>query len=291
MKKYIDDYMSYLIIDRKYSENTINSYSNTLNKYSDYIEKEKIDFRFINETDLKKFLIFLNKINSPKTVSYTIGVIKNFYNFLIIEGVINENIFYNIELPKLANNLPQVLSYDEVDKLLDIVIKDAYSARNKAILELMYSSGLRISETIDLKLFDIDLENGFVRVVGKGSKERIVPLGSYAIKALNLYINNYRDSLLKNKRNDYLFLNNHGNKLTRQGLFKNLKLLLKQNGINKDVSPHTIRHSFATHLLNSGADLRVIQELLGHSSLKTTQIYTHVSRETLKEQYKSHPHQ
>jgi len=291
MEKYISEYLSYLTIDKKYSDNTVSSYGNALNKYNDYIKNKKINFKNITEDDVNKFIKFLHTINSPKSVSYTIGVIKNFYNFLIIEGIIKENIFYNIDLPKLPSNLPQVLDYAEVDKLLDIDVKDAYSARNKAILELMYSSGLRISETINLKLYDIDLENEFVRVVGKGSKERIVPLGSYATKAIKIYINNFRDTLIKNKRNDFLFLNNHGNKLTRQGLFKNLKTLLKEKGIKKDVSPHTIRHSFATHLLNGGADLRVIQELLGHSSLKTTQIYTHISRESLKEQYKSHPHE
>jgi len=290
VEKYIDEYIYYLRVEKKYSENTVDSYYNALKKYNDYLIKNKINFKTINDDMINKFIKYLNTINSPKSVSYTIGVIKNFYNFLIIVNVIGENIFYGVELPKLASNLPQVLSYDEVDKLLDIPIKDAYSARNKAILELMYSSGLRISETVNLKLYDIDLENEFVRVVGKGSKERIVPLGSFATKALNIYINNYRDSLLKKNKNDYLFLNNHGNKITRQGLFKNLKLLLKQKGINKDVSPHTIRHSFATHLLNNGADLRVIQELLGHSSLKTTQIYTHISREKIKEEYSYHPH-
>lgn len=290
MEKYIADYLSYLIIDKKYSDNTISSYDNSLKKYANYIDKKNINFKKILENDINDFIKELKKTNSSRTVFYTIGVIKNFYNFLIIENVVNENVFLNIEMPKLSSNLPQVLTYEEVDMLLDIIVKDAFTARNKAILELMYSSGLRISETINLKLFDIDLENEFVRVFGKGSKERIIPIGSYATKALNLYINNYRDYLLKSKRNDFLFLNNHGNKLTRQGLFKNLKTLLKEKGINKNVSPHTIRHSFATHLLNSGADLRVIQELLGHSSLKTTQIYTHVSKEVLKEQYKCHPH-
>ena len=205
--------------------------------------------------------------------------------------MVGENIFYNIDMPKLEKHLPSVLTYEEVDKLLDINITDSFSARNKAILELMYASGLRISETINLKLYDIDLENDILRVFGKGSKERIVPIGTIAVNDLNKYINEYREKMLKNKKNDYLFLNNHGNKITRQGLFKNLKSLLKEKGIEKDVSPHTLRHSFATHLLNNGADLRSIQELLGHSSIKTTQIYTHVSSEHLKEQYKSHPHE
>lgn len=289
--KYIDSYLNYLKFDKSYSENTISSYRNALNKYYNYIIDKKIDFKCITEKQVYDFLKFLNDFNSPRTISYTLTVLKNYYNYLTIERVVGENIFYNIDLPKLKRDLPSVLSYDEVDALLDIVPHDGFSARNKAILELMYACGLRISETVNLKLYDIDLTNDVVRVLGKGSKERIIPIGNTAIDALNIYINNYRNDMLKNKRNDYLFLNNHGNKLTRQGLFKNLKFILKEKGIDKVVSPHTLRHSFATHLLNNGADLRVIQELLGHSSIKTTQIYTHVSTEHLKEQYSSHPHE
>lgn len=287
----IKNYLNYLKIDKNYSINTINSYKNALTKYYNYIDKKNINFKKINEKEINDFLTYLSKNNSPRTVAYTLIVLRNYYNYLIIEKIVGENIFYNIDMPKLEKHLPSVLTYEEVDKLLDINITDCFSARNKAILELMYASGLRISETINLKLYDIDLENDIVRVFGKGSKERIVPIGTIAVNALNKYINEYREKMLKNKKCDYLFLNNHGNKITRQGLFKNLKSLLKEKGIEKDVSPHTLRHSFATHLLNNGADLRSIQELLGHSSIKTTQIYTHVSSEHLKEQYKSHPHE
>lgn len=289
--EYVDEYLDYLFLDKKYSKNTIASYRNALKKYFDYIDNREINYKNINVGDIEKFLSFLKKINSSKTAYYTLTVLKNFYNYLIIEKVVGENIFYSIDMPKLSHNLPSVLSYEEVDKLLDIKVNDAFTARNKAILELMYASGLRISETVNLRLYDIDLTNNIVKVFGKGSKERIIPIGDIATKALNEYIYTYRNVLIKNKKNDYLFLNNHGNKLTRQGLFKNLKLLLKEKGIEKNVSPHTIRHSFATHLLNNGADLRVIQELLGHSSIKTTQIYTHISDEHLKEQYRSHPHE
>lgn len=289
--EYVDSYLKYLELDRNYSDNTIKSYNVVLKKFINFIEKNGISLKSINESDINDFICFLKKSNCERTVSYSITVVKNFYNFLLTEGVVGENVFYNIDMPKLEHKLPSVLSYDEVDKLLDIDVHDAFTARNKAILELMYSSGLRISETVNLKLYDIDLTNDVVRVIGKGSKERIVPIGNVAVSALNVYINGYRFDMLKDKKNDYLFLNNHGNKLTRQGLFKNLKSLLREKGINREVSPHTIRHSFATHLLNNGADLRVIQELLGHSSIKTTQIYTHVSKEHLKEQYMSHPHE
>ena len=288
--EYALEYLDYLSSNKNYSKNTIDSYENALKKYYDYIDDKGIDFKSVCVDDIEKFLEFLKKINSPKTAYYTLTVLKNYYNYLIMEKVVGENVFYNIDMPKLGHSLPSVLSYEEVDKLLDIKVIDAFTARNKAILELMYASGLRISETVNLRLYDIDLTNNIVKVFGKGSKERIIPIGDIATRALDNYIYNYRNKLLKNKKNDYLFLNNHGNKLTRQGLFKNLKLLLKEKGINREVSPHTLRHSFATHLLNNGADLRVIQELLGHSSIKTTQIYTHISDEHLKEQYKSHPH-
>ncbi len=288
---YVTEYLSYLFLNKKYSKNTIDSYNNALNKFFIFIEKYNINFKDINTNDIENFLVYLKSFNSSRTAYYTLTVLKNFYNFLLMEKVVGENAFYNVDMPKLGQNLPSVLSYDDVCNLLDIDVHDAFSARNKAILELMYSSGLRISETVNLKLFDVDLVNNVVRVFGKGSKERIIPIGSIATNALDEYICGYRNMLVKDKKNDYLFLNNHGNKLTRQGLFKNLKMLLKEKGINKDVSPHTLRHSFATHLLNNGADLRVIQELLGHSSIKTTQIYTHVSDEHLKEQYKCHPHE
>ena len=288
---YINNYLEYLEYEKKYSKNTINSYANALKKYDNFIKKNNINYKYITEKQINLFLSDLRKINCPRTVSYTLTVLKSFYNYLLIEKVVGENIFYNIDIPKLERKLPSVLSYEEVDTLLNIKAVDAFSARNKAILELMYASGLRISETVNLKLYDIDLTNDIVKVFGKGSKERIIPIGNIAVSALNTYINEYRYKMLKNKKNDYLFLNNHGNKLTRQGLFKNLKSLLREKGIDKDVSPHTLRHSFATHLLNNGADLRVIQELLGHSSIKTTQIYTHISNEHLKEQYNSHPHE
>ena len=175
--------------------------------------------------------------------------------------------------------------------IFDINLTDNFSYRNKAMLELMYGTGLRVSELVNLKLQDIDLTEDIVRTFGKGSKERIIPLGEYASFSLNEYINKYRSSMLKKYNNEYLFLNNHGNKMTRQGFFKIIKIIADQKGINKSLSPHTLRHSFASHMLKYGADLRTIQELLGHSDISTTQIYTHITNEKLKENYKEfHPH-
>ena len=196
-----------------------------------------------------------------------------------------------ISSPKREKHLPKVLSEEEIDKLLNIPLNDAFSYRNKAIIELMYATGLRVSELVNLKVNDIDLNMALLKTLGKGSKERIIPLGDYALNYLKLYINEYRSLLIKKNLNDYLFLNNHGNKLTRQGLFKMLDKLANEQGIKTEISPHTLRHSFATHLLNGGADLRSIQELLGHSDISTTQIYMHVSNQKLNEDYhKFHPH-
>ncbi|MBQ9011887.1 MAG: tyrosine recombinase, partial [Bacilli bacterium] len=231
------------------------------------------------------------KQKSARTVSRSISTLKSFYKFLLIEKYININPMSNITAPKISKALPKVLSEEEVEKLLDIELTDHYSYRNKAMLELMYSSGLRVSELITLNVSDIDLDNDLVRIFGKGSKERIIPIGSYAAKYLKEYLLYHRNSLLKNKTSNYLFLSSRGDKMTRQAFFKILqKLAIKQN-IKTNFSPHTLRHSFATHLLKHGADLRSIQELLGHSDISSTQIYTHITNEKLKENFRqSHPH-
>ena len=189
----------------------------------------------------------------------------------------------------MPKTVPHVLNEDEINKLLDIKCENSLDYRNKAMLELMYSSGLRVSELLSLEVNDIDFEMNAVRCFGKGSKERIVPMNDSTYNALKNYIDNYRPFLLKTKVSDYVFINNFGNVISRVGFFKILKKLCKDAGINKDVSPHTLRHSFATHLLNNGANLRVIQQLLGHSNITTTQIYSHLSNESLKEDYKMHP--
>ena len=195
-----------------------------------------------------------------------------------------DNPLTKFKSPKLDKSLPTVLSLEEVTSLLDIEINTPYDARNKAILELFYSSGLRISELINLEMANVDMDENLIRVMGKGKKERIVPFGDIAKKVLNDYINNYRTSINK-KNSTYIFLNNLGNKLSRQYIFRIIKQECIKKGIKKNVSPHTLRHTYATHLLKNGADLRIIQELLGHENLATTQIYTHLDNETLKKDY------
>lgn len=285
---YINEYENYLKIDKKYSINTIKSYIKDLKKYSDFINKN------ILKVDKKDIINFINneKKNdkNDKTINHDIIVIKNFYRYLIKEQIIKTNPSDNIEVPKLKKTLPKVLSEKDINAILNIELKTKLDYRNKAILELLYSSGLRVSELINLKIQDVDLVDNIVRIYGKGSKERIVPIGEFATRYLNEYMNIYRSQIIKTP-NDYVFLNSRGDKITRQTIFKIIKQRLKENGISVGASPHTIRHSFASHMLNNGADLRSIQELLGHSDISTTQIYTHISTKKIKDNYDiSHPH-
>ena len=279
---YIAQFLLYLELDLNYSDNTINSYSNDLNKIAIFFDKKSL--LNLGVKDLERYLNTLSEL-APATVSHNISSLKTFYNYFLKLDKIKYNPCDSIKQPKMGRHLPEYLTQDEIESLLDIEVDSPFSARNKALLELMYATGLRISETINLEFKNLDLEYCIIRVMGKGSKERIVPINDYAIKALESYIQEYRPSLIKDEVNNYLFLNNHGKMLTRQGVFKMLKIECLKKGIKKNISPHTIRHTFATHLLENGADLRIIQELLGHSDISTTQIYTHISNETLHREY------
>ena len=277
---YINDFLLYLKVDLNYSDNTISTYENSLNHLSNYVNKDLLK---LNNKDIEKFLISLDL--EASSVSNYLSGFKSFYNYYVKIGNIKSNPTDSISSPKLVKKLPTFLTVEEIDNLLDIEIKDAFSARNKSIMELLYSSGLRISELISLEFKNIDLSDCIIRVMGKGSKERIVPINDIAIHYLKIYVKEYRHMLVKNEQNNYLYLNNHGKKMTRQGIFKMLKKLCIEKNIKKDVSPHTIRHSIATHMLENGADLRIIQEFLGHSDISTTQIYTHLTNEKLKNDY------
>ena len=250
------------------------------------------DINKIDHNNIREYIKFLNKKGlSDKSVARNISSLKTFYKFLLMEKIIKNNPMEYVESPKLKKSLPMVLSVEEVDLLLDVNLTDSYSYRNKAMFELLYATGLRVSELINLKFNNIDLDMAIVRTIGKGNKERIIPMGDFALESMKEYLMNHWNKLVRKQYNDFIFLNNHGNKLTRQGLFKIIKNEAKEKGIKTDFSPHTLRHSFATHLLNYGADLKVIQELLGHSNLSTTQIYTHVSNDKLKTNYDNfHPH-
>ena len=284
----IEDFISYCIFEKGLSDKTINSYRNDLNIYKDYLKDKGINIvNSIKSNHIKDFL----KIRSNEkttTLAHNLTVIKNFHLYLYKQNITKDNISEYISRPKVRKSIPKVLSIEDVDKLLDIRLETPLDYRNKAMLELMYATGLRISELINLKVNDIDLLEGTVIVMGKGSKERVIPVGDYAVDYLNKYLN-VRYKLLR-EPTDYLFLNNHGRPISRQGFFKILKALLREKGLNEDASPHTLRHSFATHLINRGADLRSVQEMLGHSDITTTKIYTEVSDELVRKEYNEyHP--
>lgn len=286
-KKLLSDYIIELkTIKQRDKDTTVNSYSEDIYKYLEYMESKNISNALdISYNNLLNYLKYLddNKYE-VSSVARKIVSIKAFHKYLS-ENYKVIDISAKINTPKFYRKLPNILTIEEVDNLLDIKLDTPFDYRNKAMLELMYSSGLRVSELINLDLSDIDLNNNYVRCFGKGSKERIVPIGEYSSKYLSIYINEYRDSMKKGYYTEKIFLNNHGKEMTRQGFFKIIKKIAKDKDINKNITPHMLRHSFATHLLNNGADLRTIQEMLGHSSISTTQIYTNVTNDILKENY------
>lgn len=283
----INDFINYCVFEKGLSDKTKESYYNDLCIYKDYIKKDRVED--ISSDDIKGFLKSRSEFEKSSTIAHNLTVIKSFHKYLYKENVVKEDISLFIDRPKLQKKLPKTLSVEDVDKLLDIELKTKFDYRNKAMLELMYGTGLRVSELVSLTLNDIDTTNCIIRIMGKGSKEREIPLGEYSIYYLNMYLE-VRGSMLKGKDDNKLFLNNHGRGMTRQGFFKNLKKILKEKGLSTDISPHTLRHSFATHLLNRGADLRNIQEMLGHSDISTTKIYTHVSDDKVSKDYKKyHP--
>ena len=286
MNENLENYRNYLKYERAYSDNTVGAYMNDLNKYEEFLKKDILES---DTEDLEKYLKYIKNLEST-TVAHKITSIKSYFNYNIKRGIVSVNPADKVSRPKLTKHLPEYLTEEEVGKLLDVELKSPYDYRNKTILELLYSSGIRISELVNIKTPNYDSEECLIRIMGKGSKERIVPLGDYAINIMNDYMNNYRP-LINKKHTDYVFVNNRGDKISRQFIFKVIKKEALKKGIKKDISPHTLRHTFATHLLNNGADLRVIQELLGHSDISTTEIYTHLSKEKIKEDYNDcHPH-
>ena len=284
--KYIEKYLDYLKFERKLSIATIKTYRNDLKNLNDYFKNN--DLINLTYNDISSFVKSLNK-SKTTTIAHHITVVNSFYSFLLNENIITNNPCENIIGPRIAKKLPEFLTEEEVTILLDVKLDTPYSFRNKAMLELLYATGIRVSELINLRLSDIDLHNAIIRVTGKGNKERIIPLGDIAINYIDIYIKEYRNMLLKDKNSEYLFINNAKGQISRQGFFKIIKNECKLKGIKKNVSPHILRHSFATHLLSHGADLRIIQDLLGHSDISTTQIYTHLANEKIKNDYKNHP--
>ncbi|MGB5749347.1 MAG: site-specific tyrosine recombinase XerD, partial [Desulfobacterales bacterium] len=276
----IDQYLNYLLIEKGLSKTTLDSYSHDLLRYHGFLKQH--DFHHISETDtplILKHMIALRKAGlGARSRARHLVSIRGFYRFLVNEKIIKNDPSRLVDLPKLSLKLPDVLAVDDVSRLLKTPdTNKPLGARDSAMLELLYAAGLRVSELVNLKLQDINLEAGFVRVLGKGSKERVVPIGQYAQTKIGFYIENYRKPALKNKLSPYLFIARAGKPITRQGFWKLLRRYADQAQIDNKISPHSLRHSFATHLLEGGADLRAVQVMLGHVDISTTQIYTHVT--------------
>ncbi len=287
-KDLIEKFKIYLTVDRGYSKLTVDEYDYELNKFNSYLKNSS--FESVSSEDITNYIKQNFNTLEANSINHKIAVIRSFYKFLISDLNFKNNPAQKIDLLKTPKRLPKFLTKSEINNLLAINLETAFDYRNKAMIELMYASGLRVTELINLELNNIDLNNDIVRTFTKGNKERIIPINEEASSSLKIYINEFRKDLLKKGTSNILFLNNRGSKLTSNGFRSILKRLQFQKHIDSYLTPHVIRHSFATHLLDNGADLRSIQELLGHENITTTEIYTHVSNEKLKENYKSaHP--
>ncbi len=282
----LEEYLKeYLYTEYNSSKNTRDSYKYDLLNLVKFFKGKNISY--LKKEDIQEYLRKSNK--EAKTKAHYLTSINNFYKYLVNNNKIKVNPCENIKMPKLEKKLPVYLTYEEVDNLLDIATSTAYDKRNKAMLEVIYASGVRISELCNLTMSNLYLDDNLIKVFGKGSKERIIPINDIAKKYLMDYLEYGRGELLGTKDSEYVFISSRHTKITRQAFFKFLKKLCDEKGIKKNISPHILRHSFATHLLNNGADLRVVQELLGHSDIVTTQIYTHVTNKKLEQEYDKHP--
>ncbi len=294
MNIFLKEYLSILKLEKNLSENTILSYKNDITSFINYLKEFQIsDTSEIKQKHLTEFFKLLKDTGlSSRSASRYHSSLKGFFKYLFVSKYIKDSPIEKIPAPKLSKNLPSVLSVNEIDLILSKPnVEDKLGLRDKAILELLYACGLRVSELINLKISSLFFNEEVIRVLGKGSKERIVPIGSSAVKWINIYLTKSRPLLEKKmKSENHLFLNTRGTKISRMGIWKLVDKYVKETGIKKEVHPHTFRHSFATHLLEGGADLRAVQEMLGHSDISTTQIYTHIDREYIKQMHRDfHP--
>ncbi|GAE36861.1 site-specific tyrosine recombinase XerD [Halalkalibacter akibai] len=285
----INEFLHYIQVERGLANNTIESYKRDLMQYDLYVKKvENIDnLKRIDRQTIVHYLYFLKEQGRAETtIARTIAAIRAFHQFALRERLTDQDPSVHLDIPKRTKRLPKVLSMQEVEALLEAPTgNEPISIRNRAMLETLYATGMRVSELINLTMTDTHLSMGFVRCIGKGNKERIIPLGGEASRTIQKYLEDGRLSLMKKQRHDMLFVNHHGKPLSRQGFWKILKQLAEKANIQKPLTPHTLRHSFATHLLENGADLRAVQEMLGHVDISTTQIYTHVTKARMKDVY------
>lgn len=285
MEQWLDQLLHYLIVERGLSKNTIEAYSHGLSRFLNHLREKGVqEIRDVGKFDVRGFLLALKKEKlSAKTIVRNLVAIRTFFRFLVQEGILETNPVEDLESPKVAKTLPEILTLKEIEQLLEQPnLQTPLGMRDRAMLEMLYAAGMRVSELTHLPTHQVNLEGGYVLLYGKGSKERIVPLGSEAIKWVTLYLKESRGILAKGKESPFLFINRSGKGMSRQGLWKNLKNYTRRAGLRKRITPHLLRHSFASHLLEGGADLRSVQMMLGHADISSTQIYTHVTGERLK---------
>ena len=286
-RKIVDDYLDYLCYEKNYSNNTIINYNDDICEYLDYIDSEGLDFRNMLYSDIRFYFMYLKetKKDNNSSIDKKLSAIRGFYKYLANNKVVKNNVFSLVSGPKKSKRLPRFFEYNELEELFDACdLGTSLGQRDRLLLEMLYATGVRVSELVNIKVSDIDEDGHSILVLGKGNKERYVTYGDYCSEILDLYLS---DGYLKLNTNKscYLFLNNNGGNLTDRGVRYILDRIIKHTSIQKNISPHMIRHSFATHLLNEGADLLSVQKLLGHESIKATQIYTHVTTDRLKEVY------
>lgn len=286
-EKIIDDYLEFLKYQKNYSDYTIKSYENDIMEYFNYINSEGLNYKDIEYSDIRFYLMYLkdNKKDNNASIDRKLSALRGFYKYLVNENILHNNVFSLVNGPKKSKKLPRYFDYNELEEMF--LIPDTNTSlgqRDLLLLEMLYATGCRVGELVSIKVKDIDFNRRNILIVGKGNKERYLNYGEYCEDILNKYLTDGYISLNKNNC-DYLFLNNNGGVLTERGVRFILDKIIKQTGINKNISPHMIRHSFATHLLNEGCDLLTVQKLLGHESVKATQIYTHVTTDRLKEVY------
>ncbi len=293
MQSWLEHFSHYLSVEKGLARNTLESYNRDLKKFFLFLKNKKVATAAnVDRALITGYLLSLKEEGrAPSTISRNVASIRSFFNFLVQEDLLRDNPAQLVKAPRIEKKLPRVLTAKEVDRLLQQPRDDGQSGlRDKAMLELLYASGIRVSELVSLNVSDFSPEVGYLRCRGKGMKERIVPVGSVAVNFVREYLHSCRPKMLKMNDERALFLNHHGRRLTRQGFWKILKKYAQQSRIRGDVTPHTLRHSFATHLLENGADLRSVQEMLGHSDISTTQIYTQITRRKIREVYdKTHP--
>ena len=285
--QYLKDYLEYLKYQKNYSDYTVLSYQNDIDEFLEYLNREVLNFKDIEYSDLRFYLMYLKeeKNDNNSSIDRKLSALRVFYKYLANEGIVKSNVFSLVSGPKKEKKLPRYFEYNELEELFNVPDSEtALGQRDLLLLELLYATGVRVGELTNIKIKDIDLSSKSILILGKGNKERIVTYGDYCEEILKRYLNDGY-ILLNTKDSEYLFLNKNGGELTERGVRYILDQIIKQTSINKNISPHMIRHSFATHLLNEGCDLTTVQKLLGHESIKATQIYTHVTTDRLKEVY------